>query len=93
MNSSQPADRRKPVPKAQRIICVLWPSFLIAGIQTIVFFTLFDPDVIFYEYNISRLGSYTIGFFAFWFFSILPSTLTLFFSKPCRPFSTHKAEK
>lgn len=78
-------DRRKRLPKTQRVVCVLWPSFLAAGIQTIVFFTLFDPDVIFYEYNISRLGAYTVGFFTFWFFAIIPCLLTLFFAKSCKP--------
>jgi len=86
-------DRRKSIPKTQRIICVLWPSFLIAGLQTIVFFTLFDPDVIFYEYNISRLGAYSVGFFAFWFFAILPCILTLYFARPCQPCNIIKDDK
>lgn len=78
-------DRRKPLPKVQKLICVLWPSFLVAGVETILFFTVFDPDIIFYDYNITRLGAYSIGFFAFWFFAIIPCVLTMYFAKPCRP--------
>lgn len=86
-------DRRQSLPQTQRVICVLWPSFLAAGIQTIFFFVLFDPGIIFYEYNISRLGSYSVGFFAFWFFSIIPSLLTLYFAKPCRPCNIIKDDR
>lgn len=93
MHNSEHQERRKPMPQAQRVICVLWPSFLVAGVQTILFFTLFDPDVIFYEYNISRLGAYSTGFFAFWFFSIIPSILTLYFAKQRRPCTIINADK
>ena len=32
------------VSKTQRIISVLWPSFLTAGLATALFFTAFDPQ-------------------------------------------------
>ena len=32
------------IPLTQRIIAVLWPSFLTSGIATGLFFTAFDPN-------------------------------------------------
>lgn len=68
----------------QRIVSILWPSFITAGIATIVFFTAFDPSIIFIDYDISRLGAYTVGFFIFWLFGVLNCMATCFFMKPCK---------
>ena len=76
------------IPTTQRVISVLWPSFLVAGLQTIVFFTLFDPLYVFTEYDVTRVGAYSIGFFLFWGFAILPCMLTIYFGKPCKPCAT-----
>ena len=73
------------IPAIQKLIAVLWPSFLVAGLQTIVFFTLFDPLYVFTDYDVTRVGAYSIGFFLFWGFSILPSILTIYFARPCKP--------
>lgn len=78
-------DRRKPIPKVQKMVAILWPSFLVSGVETIIFFTFFDPNIILYDYNITRLGAYSVGFLIFWFFAILPCVLTMFFIKPCKP--------
>ena len=74
------------IPKNQKIIAVLWPSFLTAGIATIFFFTAFDPQLIIaiggFE-KISHLGGYTIGFFLFWLLTSCTSVLTCYFQRPC----------
>jgi hypothetical protein len=70
---------------AQRIIwlrsmAVLWPSFLVAGAATGVFFSLFDPQEFWLlgeHLEISRLGAYTIGFFGFWGVGIASSALSV----------------
>lgn len=80
------------IPTVQKFIAILWPSFLVAGLETIVFFTLFDPQFIFIEYDISRTGAYSIGFFLFWGFAILPCVLTMYFAKPCKPCAVYKDE-
>ncbi len=76
-----------PIPVIQRIIGILWPSFVTAGIATILFFTAFDPDIMFVDYDISRLGAYSIGFFIFWLFGIVTAMLTCFFMRPCEAFN------
>jgi uncharacterized membrane protein len=74
------------IPKIQRIISVFWPSFLTAGVATILFFTAFDPqllmDVSGYG-QISRLAGYTIGFFLFWILTASTCALTCYFQRPC----------
>ena len=72
------------IPLIQRIVAVLWPAFIMAGIATIVFTTAFDPAVIFIDYDISRLGFYSICFFVFWFFGAATAAATCYFLKPCQ---------
>jgi len=69
----------------QRMIWVLWPSFIVGGIAEAVFFTLFDPmDLrLFGEpLGFGRTAIYTIGFFAFWLFAAGSSALTCFLQRP-----------
>jgi len=66
----------------QRMIQILWPSFLVAGLADVIFITLFDPLEIMYrgEPMIEhRLAAYTIGFFVFWLLGITSSVLTCYF--------------
>jgi hypothetical protein len=73
----------KQIPKMQKCIAVLWPSFLTAVVATGVFFSAFDPDDLFpfgADLEISRLGVYTIGFLLFWLVSIISGIGTLYFA-------------
>lgn len=75
-------------PFIQKVIAVLWPSFLTAGVATILFFTAFDPGLIvaISGYGeISRLGGYTVGFFLFWLLTSSSCALTCYFQRPCKP--------
>jgi len=82
MNTSQ-----QNIPTIQKVIAVLWPSFLTAGVATILFFTAFDPQLLMavggYE-PVSRLGGYTIGFFLFWLLTSGTGVLTCYFQRPCQ---------
>jgi hypothetical protein len=67
-----------------RCIPVLWPSFIVAGLMDIVFFTAFDPLELIYQGEPlfeARLAAYTAGFFVFWLFGISSSALTCFFQR------------
>lgn len=76
-------------PRVQRLIrafgIVLWPSFLMAGVGTIVVFAAIDPLTLQAEalpdFEISRQAGYTIGFLIFWAVCALSSALTLFLSE------------
>lgn len=74
------------ISKLQRVVAVLWPSFLVAGMATVVFFTAFDPQLIgecLGPHHISRTGTYSVGFFLFWLMTMSSSLLTLYFQRPC----------
>jgi len=77
---------QQDIPTIQKLIAILWPSFLTAGLATILFFTAFDPQllILLSGYGeISRLGGYTIGFFLFWFLTASTCVLTCYFQRPC----------
>lgn len=64
----------------RRVISVLWPTFLVAGMAEMIFFSLFDPIEMHFlgeEHELSRSAAYTVGFFAFWILGIVSSLLTL----------------
>lgn len=84
MQTSEESTR--DVPKIQRLISILWPSFLMAGLATILFFTAFDPQTIMAVSGygeISRLGGYSMGFFLFWILTSSSCALTCYFQRPC----------
>lgn len=73
-------------PRIQKIIAILWPSFLTAGLATVLFFTAFDPHTLLLDTayaDLSRLGAYTIGFFLFWLLTGSSCLLTCYFQRPC----------
>jgi len=71
------------IPFIQRAVAILWPSFITSGIATILFTTAFDPANLFIDYDISRIGLYSICFFLFWLFGALTAAATCYFLKPC----------
>jgi hypothetical protein len=74
------------IPTIQKVIAVLWPSFLTSGVATILFFTAFDPQDLAAASgfgHISRLGGYSIGFFLFWLLTAGTCALTCYFQQPC----------
>jgi len=74
------------IPRIQQVAAILWPSFLIAGIATAIFFSIFDPEIILIDTvfaNASRLGAYTVGFFLFWLITASSCLLTCYFQKSC----------
>ena len=69
---------------AQRLMWVIWPAFLVAGMAEAVFFTVFDPfDLHFFGAPLdwSRTAIYTMGFFGFWGLGIASSALTVFLER------------
>jgi hypothetical protein len=68
----------------KRLIYILWPAFIVAGIAEGIFFTLFDPTELRLfdrEIALSRIAVYSIGFFAFWILAAASSALTCFFQR------------
>ncbi len=73
------------IPRVQRVIAVLWPSFLVAGAATVMFFTAFDPhdlaDLL--SRGASSTAIYSIGFFFFWSLTVSACALSCYFQRPC----------
>ena len=70
------------VPKQQRCIAILWPSFMVAIVATGLFFSAFDPDDLYPfggQTGLSRMGIYSIGFLLFWLVSAISGIGTLYF--------------
>lgn len=68
----------------RRLILILWPSFLAAGVAEAVFFTLIDPQTLYLlgePVSWSRTATYSVGFFGFWLLCAASSWATLFFAR------------
>jgi len=68
----------------QRLIHILWPSFLVAGLADLVLVVLFDPLELLYRGEAQvgqRLGAYSVGFFVLWLLGIASSALTCYFQR------------
>lgn len=60
-------------------IGILWPSFLVAAVAELAFFSLFDPMEMHFlgePIEASRTAVYSVGFFAFWLLTAISSALT-----------------
>ena len=67
----------------QRILWILWPAFLVAGLFEILVFALVDPQDLHWfghPLALSRQGVYTLAFFAFWILTMVSSGLTTLLS-------------
>jgi hypothetical protein len=68
-----------------RLMWILWPAFLVAGVGTAVFFTVFDPvDLRFFGDSVegtSRTAVYSVGFFLFWALASGSSALTCYLQR------------
>lgn len=80
-----------PRPAAQRWGAILWPSFFAAGVATMVFFAIFDPDdlsrISWVAAGLDRKTSYTIGFFLFWACTFSSSLFTWILLRPASRFN------
>ena len=68
----------------QRLIWILWPSFVMAGIAEGVFFTLVDPQELYLfgePVHMTPLATYSIGFFASWALCAASSAFSCFLQR------------
>lgn len=63
----------------QRLMWIVWPAFLMAGVLEVLVFAMVDPqDVHWFGAPLewSRQAIYTIAFFVFWAIAVVSSSLT-----------------
>ena len=61
------------------LMATLWPSFIMAGVSSILLFSLVDPEAFILHGNSAELGDvviYSIAFFLFWLLGAISSGLT-----------------
>ncbi|MDP2371332.1 hypothetical protein [Rhodoferax sp.] len=67
----------------QRIMWIMWPAFLVAGLLEILVFAMVDPQDLHWfgqPVELSRQGVYTLAFLVFWGIAMLASGLTTLLS-------------
>ncbi|MBU3652688.1 MAG: hypothetical protein FGM44_06330 [Limnohabitans sp.] len=67
----------------QRILWILWPAFLVAGVMEMAVFAFVDPEDLHWfgqPIELPRQGIYTLAFFAFWILTMVSSGLTTLLS-------------
>ena len=72
----------------QKLIWVLWPSFVMAGIAEAAFFTLVDPQELYLlgePVRLTPLATYSIGFFAFWALCAASSAFSCYLQRSAGP--------
>jgi len=78
----------------QRLMCIAWPAFLMAGVMEMVVFAFVDPQAI---YGLESSGSftreaiYTIAFFVFWLVIVAAGVLTALLSTPAADINARPA--
>ncbi len=82
------APRDESVPTPQCLGALLWPSFFVAGVVTVVFFAFIDPialrDITFPSLKLGRELGYTLGFFLIWLATASSSLFTWILLRPGR---------
>ena len=75
-------------PRAIRLSAILWPSFMVAGVATMLFFAFVDPHelnlISFPKIDFSRELGYSLGFFLLWLNTASASYLTALLLGPGR---------
>ncbi len=88
-------ESRRDIPTIQKVVSIFWPSFLTAGVATILFFTAFDPydlGMALGVEGLDRLEAYSIGFFLFWMLTSSSCALTCYFQKPSHELNRGKSD-
>lgn len=68
---------------SQRLMWIIWPAFLVAGVLEVLVFAMVDPQDLQWfgqPVGLSRQGVYTVAFFVFWGVTMLASGLTTLLS-------------
>ncbi len=69
----------------QRLMWIVWPAFLLAGVMEILVFAMVDPHDLHWfgqALELPRQAVYTLAFFAFWIITAASSTLTILLAMP-----------
>lgn len=69
----------------RRLMWIIWPAFLAAGLMEMLVFAVFDPQDMLWlgqSIELSRTAIYTLAFFIFWAVFVVAGYLTVLLSTP-----------
>lgn len=69
----------------KRLMWIVWPAFLAAGVMEMLVFAAFDPQDMHWlgqSVEMSRTGIYSLAFFVFWLVFIAAGYVTTLLSTP-----------
>lgn len=69
----------------RRLMWIIWPAFLAAGVMEMLVFAVFDPQDMLWlgqSIELSRTAIYTLAFFIFWAVFVVAGYLTVLLSTP-----------
>lgn len=70
--------------RSRMLMYVAWPAFLAACVLELLVFALVDPHELYWFgslLSMSRMGVYTLAFFAFWIITAATCTLSVLLSQ------------
>lgn len=73
------AKEGNPIVRTRRVMWIVWPAFLVAGVLEMLVFAMVDPADLNWlgqPIGLSRQGVYTIAFFVFWALTCASSAVT-----------------
>ena len=76
---------------SQRLMWIVWPAFLVAGVLEMLVFAVVDPSDLTWlghPLSLSSQGVYTVAFFAFWACAMVSSALTTLLARS--PFEVNR---
>lgn len=63
----------------RRLAVVIWVSFFVAGLETMAFFVMFDPELLgqlsVWSVMLGATEGYTFGFLFFWIFNLTTAVM------------------
>jgi hypothetical protein len=68
----------------KKAMWILWPSFVVAGMAEVVFFTVIDPQELYLlgePVSMGRMATYSVGFLLFWSLAAASSAFTCFLQR------------
>ena len=71
--------------RVRRLLLIMWPAVLAAGLLTMLVFAMVDPQDLHWfghPLALSRAGVYTLAFFAFWAIVAVASSMTALLASP-----------
>ena len=64
----------------KRLMWIIWPAFLMAGVIEMLVFSMIDPEDMYWfghPLEFSQQAIYTLSFFAFWLITSISGALTV----------------